>query len=144
MKIRHVLAASALAGGLLAVGAAPAFAAGPPVPPGCTFDQATGVETCVTTTAVTGTFGPFSTPSTGDDPTSDTFDGATGLQLCDAEFGALPWAVIGMNSVSFTGTVTTTTTTERHGLNGEVFDTSTSKSASVNSLSADAQIGCAT
>jgi hypothetical protein len=152
MNIRHVLAASAVAGGLLVAGAAPAFAAsGPSLPAGCTFDQATGVETCVTSTSVTGTFGPFTTPgahSGGVVPGSDTFDGATGTQICDVYFGdSYTWSVVQFIAVSWVGTVTTTTTTERHGLNGKVFDTSTSQSASVNSVdsvNADgSNVGCA-
>jgi hypothetical protein len=151
MNIRHVLAASAVAGGLLVAGAAPAFAAsGPSLPAGCTFDQATGVETCVTTAAVTGTFGPFATPGADANgssgapvPGSDTFGGATGTQICDTyDNSSYPWGGVYMFGVSFTGTVTTTTTTVRHGLNGKVFDTSTSQSASLKSVTVADVLNC--
>lgn len=58
----------------------PSTTARPPVPAGCNFDQATGVETCVTTTSSISTIGPFSGHFAG----NDTFDGFTITQICDA------------------------------------------------------------
>jgi hypothetical protein len=130
MSIRHVVAALTVAGASLA-GAAPALADGPPVPPGCSFDQATGVLTCVTTTTTVSTVGPL---TTGGDPSS-TYGGVSGTQICDFYYGvSAPWTSISMTDVSLSETVTTTTTTERHGLHGKVFDTSTSTSTSLTGL----------
>jgi hypothetical protein len=134
VRIRHGFAVLAIAAGAFAVtGAAPAFADAPPVPPGCSFDQATGVETCVTTTTTTSTAGPFYT--TGFVPATTTFGGVTGQQICDLyEGNGTPWEYIRLSGLSLKETVTTTTTTERHGLNGKVFDTSTSTSTSLTGI----------
>jgi hypothetical protein len=127
VKIRFGLAVAAAAAGVsLVAGAAPAFASGPPVPAGCTFDQAIGVETCVTaTTGTTSTVGPF---TTNDVPVSTTFAGVTGAQLCDLIVPGLSLTGIRLAGLTFDETTTTTTTIERHGLNGKVFDTSTTTS----------------
>lgn len=125
MNIRYVLVALATAGASLVIGAAPAFASGPPVPPGCSFDQ--GVLTCATTTTTTNTIGPFSTDGVSY-LASDTFGGFTGEQICEVNTGIGGAISINMSGVTLAETVTTTTTTERHGLNGNVFNTSTSTS----------------
>jgi hypothetical protein len=125
MKIRHILVAMTVAGALLVAGAAPALAwGGPPVPPGCTFDQATGVLTCTTTTTSTITAGPFNcTVATCEPPA--TFGGFTTDQIC--QFNGTPAsAATVFIDVTLIETVTTTTTTEQHGLNGKIFNTSTS------------------
>jgi hypothetical protein len=126
MSIRRILAALAVAGALLVAGAAPAFAAGPPVPAGCSFDQATGVLTCVTTTTTTSAIGPFST--IGAVPVSTTFDGVTGQQIVNTVFPGFGCIEVALQNATFSATFMTTTTTERHGLHGKVFDTSTSTS----------------
>jgi hypothetical protein len=123
MNIRRVLVALAVAGGLLVAGAAPALAAGPPVPAGCTFDQSDGVLTCVTTTTGSGVIGPFNT--NGQVPDYITFDGFTGAQICGA-IGVNGAAQDNFTNLTVEAIVTTTTTTERHGLNGRVFYTSAS------------------
>ena len=130
MNIRRVLVALAAAGALLVIGAVPALADGPPVPPGCSFDQATGVLTCVSTTTTTSTAGPFTT--NGPVPASTTFGGFTGTQLC----ALIPAGAIRvtLTNLVLVESVTATTTTEQHGLHGEVFDTSTSTSAVLTGL----------
>ena len=125
MNIRCILATLAMTGALLAAGAVPAFAGGPPVPPGCSFDQATGVLTCVTATTTASTIGPITT--NGMVPADSTFDGFTGVQICIDGLGV----PAGPSFVQFSDlvlgvTIATTTTTEQHGLHGKVFDTSTS------------------
>jgi hypothetical protein len=127
MNIRLGVAALAVAGAAIITSAAPALASGPPVPPGCSFDK--GVLTCVTTTTTTTTAGPFST--NGEVPITTTFgEVVTGTQLCPSGADGVQ-----LNDVYFNETVTTTTTTERHGLNGKVFNTSTATTPSFNSVS---------
>ncbi len=129
----------AVAAAAVAVPAMPAFASGPPAPPGCTFDQTTGVLTCRTTTTTTSTIGPFSTNDFV--PLNTTFDGVTGQQMIQATFDDTPCIAIFLNDATFDATFTTTTTTERHGLEGHVFDTSTS--TSLTSLIDDSPgVGC--
>jgi hypothetical protein len=117
--------AGLLLGGGLFIGTAtmPAFADGPPVPAGCTFDQANGVRTCVVTTTTTKNLGPFD--SKGVVPSSTVFGGFTGEEICVFLYG--PGS--GPNTIQFsfltlTATATVTTTTEGYGLAGKVFDTS--------------------
>jgi hypothetical protein len=131
MNIRPVLAALAVAGGLLVAGAAPAFASGPPVPPGCTFDQSDGVLTCVSTTTNATSVGPLSTSGAVTPPA--TVDGLTVQQICVAVFGTSfgTFTDTALTNITFDVTVTATTTTERHGLNGKIFDTSTSASSAI-------------
>lgn len=140
MKIRHFLAAFAVAGAFLAAGAVPAFAAGPPVPAGCTFDQSDGVLTCVTATSTTNvTVGPVESASIMSPTTVGPF---TITQLCDFHFMTSQiYTSAEFFDLTVTGTVTTTTTTERHGLAGKVFNTSTSTSSVVTAES-DAGIAC--
>jgi hypothetical protein len=145
MNVRSVAVALAAAGALLAGGAAPAFASGPPVPAGCNFDQATSVLTCTTTTTtqvgpITTTDQGLGTGLAGSTPVywnsvSTTFDGFTGQQLCNlfVGSGSNP-TVIMMLNVDLA--VTTTTTTEGHGLNGKVFATSATTSLKVSSADA--------
>jgi hypothetical protein len=117
------LAALVVAGGAVlgvGVGATPAFAAGPPVPAGCTFDG--GVLTCVTSAAAQTHLGPF-------DPVAPvtTVGGFTAAQICDllnAPFSADTIHVVTGPGFLLTESVTTTTTTMRHGLHGKVFSTS--------------------
>ena len=130
VQVRYGLAALAIAGGALAASAAPALAAGPPVPPGCSFDQATGVETCVTTTTTTTTYGPVSTSGSA----STTVGGVTGQQICTVAAGPGNYTSFNLSNIVLNETVTTTTTTQRHGLNGKVFSTSTATSTTLNSL----------
>ena len=130
MNLRRALVALAAAGALLVIGAAPALADGPPVPPGCSFDQATGVLTCVSTTTTTSTAGPYSTD--GPVPATTTFGGFTGTQLCALiPSGAI---TVSLSNLVLLESVTATTTTEQHGLHGKVFDTSTSTSAVLTGL----------
>jgi len=131
MKIRHVLVGLVAVGALSVVGVVPALAGGPKVPTGCSFNQ--GVLTCVSSTSTQNTIGPLSTKQV---PMSTTFDGFTGVQICDTAFGAAPYDFIAMLNVSLVEAVMTTTTTEAHGLHGSVFDTSTSTSTSLVSVSA--------
>lgn len=140
MKIRHLLAAFAAAGALLAAGAVPAFAAGPPVPAGCTFDQSDGVLTCVTATSTTDvTVGPVESASITSPTTVGPF---TITQFCDfADQTSQIYTHAQFFELTVTGTVTTTTSTERHGLAGEVFNTSTSTSSVVTAVS-DAGLAC--
>jgi hypothetical protein len=140
MNVRHVLVPLAAAGALLVISAAPAFAAGPPVPAGCSFDQATGVLTCVTTTASTSIIGPFTT--NGYVVARTTFGGVTGTQICQNVYGHAE-RFINLADVSLDITVTTTRTTEEHGLNGKVFDTSTSALTRLDSVVRTAgAVGC--
>lgn len=118
-------------GFVLGVGAVPAFADGPPVPAGCTFNQATGVLSCVTSSSTTTTVGPFTT--NGFVAASTTFGRFTGAQICTAELGG-SYAKILLTGALLTETVTTTTTTLQHGLHGKVFDTSTSTSTSLTNV----------
>jgi hypothetical protein len=123
MKIRRVLLTVMATGALLGAGAAPAFAAGPRVPAGCSFDQATGVLTCVSTTTSDSTLGPFT--SGGWVPAAETYGGFSGTQVCGG-LGIRNTVQWGLDNLVFRVAVKTTTTTERHGLNGEVFSTVTS------------------
>jgi hypothetical protein len=116
----------AVAAASLVIGATPALASGPKVPPGCSFDQATGVLTCATTTTTTSTAGPFST--NGPVPASTTFGGFTGTQICDFVFGGGNPGTVVLTGVTLSESITATTTTEQHGLRGKVFDTSSSTS----------------
>lgn len=130
MKIRHGFAIlAAAAGASLVMGAAPAFADGRPVPSGCSFDRAIGVLTCVTTTTATSTVGPITTNGWVD--ASTTFGGFTGVEICDVGAFRESWKLIAMRGISLVETVSTTTTIERHGLHGKVFDTSTSTSTTL-------------
>lgn len=129
MRVRRVVLALGAVTASAVLTAAPAFAGGPPVPAGCTFDQTDGVLSCITgSSTTTTTEGPFTTD--GGVPVSTTFAGVTGLQLCDVS-GTENWTGIGLDDVSFTETVTTTTTTQRHGLHGKLFSTSTTTSAPI-------------
>jgi hypothetical protein len=49
---------------------------------------------------------------------------------------------IELSGASFSAAVTTTTTTEQHGLNGKVFDTSTSTSATSVTWLGNGSYGC--
>jgi hypothetical protein len=96
------------------------------------------VLTCITTTTTTTTAGPFST--NGEVPITTTFGGVvTGTQLCG---GGPDLDGVQLNDVYFNETVTTTTTTERHGLNGKVFNTSTATTPSFNSITSDGGVIC--
>jgi hypothetical protein len=142
MKIRHVLAATTaamtLAGALLVLGAAPALAWGHTV---CTFDQ--GVKTCVTTTTKTITAGPFTCSIEGgiNNCGTTTFGGFTVEQICQFVVG-VPDTVVTFDGMTLTGTVTTMTTTKRHGMNGNVFNTSTSTTRTLDSV--QGVVGCGT
>lgn len=123
------------------LGAAPAFASGPPVPAGCSFGQPPGVLSCSVSTNQTLTGGPFTTDEVS---ASTVFGDFTGTQIC-TEVDGLPsqgvYTFIVMNNVTVTGVVTTTTTTQSHGLHGKVFGTSSSTSSSVTGVAFDS-IGC--
>jgi hypothetical protein len=138
VKIRHLLAALATAGALLAAGAVPAFAAGPPVPNGCTFDQSDGVLTCVTATSTT----PVTFSDSSDAIIAPATVGPfTVEQFCDFVRGPGTYTETEFFDLTVNGTVTTTTATERHGLNGAVFNTSTSTSSVITGES-DTGIAC--
>jgi hypothetical protein len=64
-------------------------------------------------------------------PTSTTFGGFTGLQICDLLFGEANYTEISLENVTLTERATTTTTSQGHGLHGEIFDTSTTISNSL-------------
>jgi hypothetical protein len=138
MSFRRVLVPLVVAGASLVIGAAPALAAGPPVPTGCTFDKATGVLTCVTTTTsnttVLANTGGFVSPPA-------TVDGFTVQQVCDGLVAGPSGSAILLDLVNFTldVKVTTTTRTERNGLAGKVFDTSTATSSVITGGSPGAQ-----
>ena len=118
------------------LGVAPAFAAGPPVPSGCSFNH--GVLSCTTTTTSTGTEGPFNTQGAFV-PASTVFGDYTGSQICIATYGAEPFGgyyiKLLLDNTYVAGTVTTTTTSQNHGLHGTVFATSSSTSLSALSIS---------
>jgi hypothetical protein len=130
--IRRCLATLLLAGGIvLGAGTVPAFAEGPPVPPGCTFDS--GVRTCVT--KISGNINTLGSFNTGEQfvQASNVFGGLTGTQICDLLLAGQPqlqhtWTSIRFRTPgeSLTERTTTTTTDEGHGLHGEIFGTSTS------------------
>ena len=136
MNIRNSVAALVAAGACsFGIGVSPAFAAGQPVPPGCSFDQATGVLTCVTTTTSTAVTGPWGTNALL--PASTVIGGFTGTEICDVGLGlSLNWTTIQLFNYSFDVTTTTTTTTERHGRHGKVFSTSTSSSTTLTGVQA--------
>ena len=137
MNMRHGLAGLVVAGvSMFATGAVPAFAAGPPVPAGCAFDQATGVLTCITTTTSATTAGPF----TGGVIGNFTVGGFTAAQICAA--AGMPDDEASYIDLTLTETVATTTTTERHGLHGKVFHTSTS-TAGPSLSGVQGQLSCA-
>jgi hypothetical protein len=136
-NIRGVVVAVTAAGALLAGGATPAFAASAPkVPAGCSFDQAVGVLTCTSTT--TTQIGPMTTADQGLgaagvypggtyywNSANTTISGFAPAQICKMFTGHLP-TVFGLYLVVVD--IVTTTTTERHGLQGRVFETSSSTS----------------
>lgn len=121
------LAALAIVGGLV-LGVAGTAAADPKVPDGCTF--AKGVLSCVTTSSSSKTLGPIST--TDYVTPSTTFGGVTAQQICDFQFPP-PGQRTGVKFTDLTldVIVTTTTTSERHGLNGKVFNSSSVDSARI-------------
>jgi hypothetical protein len=142
--VRNGLVALGVVAASWVLGTAPAVAAGPPVPTGCSFDQANGVLTCTTTTTTTVTEGPFTTNAV---PLSTVFGDFTGLEICLAAFGPPPypppvtWEFVGfMFDVFVTGTVTTATTTQTHGLQGKVFASSSTSSS--EALSVSGLLGC--
>jgi hypothetical protein len=79
------------------------------------------------------------------------FGDFNGLQICNAVYGDGPWNVINPGTGGIvgeitmfgyvTGTLTTTTTTQRHGLHGEVFATSSSTSSSVTGVEGSLSCG---
>lgn len=111
MHIRGLLAALAVAGALLVMSAAPAFASGPPLParcgPGSSWTP--GELTCVTQTTMDvsvppGTYGP-----------SHVFEGGfTAAMFCGFA------GVVFFNGADTVIAVTSTTTTVTHGMNGRV------------------------
>jgi len=125
MNVRHGVTVLAAAGALLIAGASPALAEGPPVPPGCSFDD--GVLTCATSTTTTTTAGPFTTD--GQIGATETFADLTGEEICEGFFGVPDAVAVEFTELSFTENVTTTTTTKRHGLGGPVFSTETTTTA---------------
>jgi hypothetical protein len=130
MNVRHGVGVLSLAGALLVGGAAPAVAGGPRVSTGCSFGH--GVLTCVTTSTTTATVGPFTTD--GQIGASETFGGLTGEQICEGFFHIPDAVAIDMDAYSFKKNVVTTTTTKRHGLNGKVFSTRTTSTATYAGL----------
>jgi hypothetical protein len=134
--VRSGLVAFGVVAASWVLGVAPALAAGPPVPAGCSFNQ--GVLTCTTTTTGTGTEGPFNTQGVFV-PASTVFGDYTGAQICIATYGSEPpggyYINLRLDNTYVAGTVTTTTTTENHGLHGKVFATSSSTSSASLSIS---------
>ena len=108
-------------------------------PAGCSFNQATGVLTCSVVSQTTVTDGPFTT--TDFVPPSTLFGDFTGTQICDFRSGASSWIGTSLDDVTITGVVTTTTTTQRHGLHGKVFATSSFTSSSITNLTYSV-VGC--
>jgi hypothetical protein len=130
--IRNGLVALGVVAASWVVGAAPAFATGPPVPAGCSFNQTTGVLTCTTTRTTSVTEGPFNTQFAVVD---DVFGDYTGMQICIAALGnppSPPWNILILDNVFVTDTLTTTTTTQNHGLHGKVFATSSTSSSALS------------
>jgi len=123
MRLRIAVAALAMAAASLVVGAG-AASADPPVPAGCSFDQ--GVLTCSTSTTVTETYGPFTTPGNGFVPVSTMFGPVSGLTVCQYLGSNGPWIIV--RNLTYSVDVTTTTTTQRHGLRGKIFESSPSES----------------
>jgi hypothetical protein len=147
----HVLRNGLVTLGVMAascvVSASPALAAPKGPPAGCSLNKTTGVLTCTTTTTKTVSEGPFNTPgasiSTGVIvagtlvPGSTVFGDFTGTQICTfahpgTQVATPAWTAL--TNVEVNGVITTTTTTQRHGLHGKVFATSTSTSSSVTRL----------
>ena len=113
----------------------------PPLPAGCSFNQATGVLTCVSTTTSTSRIGPFTT--NGFVAGSTTFGGFSGAQVCTAIGFRFEATLVHPVNVFLDVTTATTTTTKRHGLRGSVFHTSTSTSQSLRVFIGDGgQLGC--
>jgi hypothetical protein len=161
----HVLRNGLVALGVMAascvVGASPVLAAakGPQVPAGCSLNKTTGVLTCSTTTTTKVSEGPFNTlgASIGTSgivegtvvSTSTAFGDFTGTQICMFENTATQvttrvWTEVALTNVVVNGVITTTGTTQRHGLNGKVFATSTSTSLAITSLTGGSPYGEAT
>ena len=149
----HILRNGMVALGVIAascvVGASPALAAPKGLPAGCSLNKTTGVLTCSTTTTTKVSEGPFNTPgafiSTSEIvegtlvPGSTVFGDFTGTQICMFENTGTQvttgvWTAL--TNVVVNGVITTTTTTQRHGLNGKIFATSTSTSSSITNLTA--------
>lgn len=120
------------------VGLAGTAHAGPPVPPGCTFDK--GVLTCVSTTSSATTYPAYTTP---DSPVAtEIVPGYTGADICRTfglgdNWGSMFYTV----DLVLTKTTTVTTTSQRHGLNGSSIG-STSTSTSKFDITSYSQYGC--
>jgi hypothetical protein len=142
MTARRFLFALTVVGGSLVFGSATALAA-PKVPSGCTFDQ--GVQTCISSTTTVSQL-----PETTNSQfisASTMFDGISGSQICGAVFvgaaGGAPATRIEMDGSTFLDvSITVTTTTQRHGMNGPVFATSTSSTSSLSQV-VPGNMGCA-
>ena len=149
----HLLRNGLVALGVMAascvVAAAPVLAAPKGLPAGCSLNKTTGVLTCSTTTKTKVSEGPFNTPGASVStsglvegtlvPVSTAFGDFTGNQICMFENTATQvttrvWTEVALTNVVVNAVITTTSTTQRHGLNGKVFATSTSTSLSITSL----------
>src|SRR5882757_7923800 len=102
MRFARFLIGGAIAAAAVPVGALPAYAKGPPVPTGCTFNGSTGQTTCVTTQQSSTTeAGPITvSPST-------IVNGSPAADLCH---GPSP-NLVGVVLLGVTETTTTTITT---------------------------------
>ena len=143
MTVRRFLFALTVVGGSLVFGSAAAMAA-PKVPSGCTFDQ--GVQTCIASTTTVAQVGPETTNAQFV-PASTMFDGVAGTQICGAVFvgaaGGSPASRIEMSGDTYLNvSITVTTSTQRHGMNGPVFATSTTTTSTLSQVVAGT-MGCA-
>jgi hypothetical protein len=145
LDICHGVIALAATGVSLVLNVVPAYA-NPSVPSGCQFDQGAGVQTCTTTTITSSTVGPYIT--NGYVPASTTFGGVTGEEICAVLDPGVYYTEVELHNVSLDVTITTTTTTQRHGLNGKVFQTSTAASPSpiriddIHWMAPDSYVAC--
>ncbi len=142
---RRVLLVLAVSVGSAVLTSTSAWAAGPKVPAGCSFDQSAGILSCTTTSTTTSQLG----PETSDGqfvPASTLFDGVTGAQICDAAFAGIfsgiPASIEMSGSTYLDVAVTVTTTTQRYGLHGRTFATSTVTSSTFTGIVAGS-MGCA-
>jgi hypothetical protein len=142
MSVRRIVFALAVVGGSLVCTSTTALAVGPKVPPGCTFDQ--GRLTCTTSSVTAGQLGPETTSSQFI-PADTMFDGIAGSQICIAVFGGIgissPVSIEMDGNTYLDVTITTTTTTQRDGLNGKVVASSSSSTVSLTQVLAGS-MGC--
>jgi hypothetical protein len=122
MRLAKSVIAGAAAVAVVPLGALPAYASGPSLPPGCTYNSSTHQTTCsVATTSTTYTgVGAGDMSSYPDFPSYTTVPassiivgGVTGTQICAWSFGDSNWRLFAARNLGVT--VTTTTTTVSRG-----------------------------